>query len=61
MIYDGSGDLDRWHKRCRGVFATIETPQQKQATIVFLNGLWGVANTYVDEYPLEEIVTCTFE
>ena len=48
MTYDGTGDLDRWHKRCRGVFATIETPVAKQATIAFLNGLRGVAHTYVD-------------
>ena len=61
MTYDGSGDLDRWQKRCRGVFATIETPPQKQATIAFLNGLRGVAHTYVDDYSLEEIMTWTFD
>ena len=61
MTYDGTGDLDRWHKRCRGVFATIETPVAKQATIAFLNGLRGVAHTYVDEYPLEEIMSWSFE
>ena len=61
MMYDSSGDLDGWQKRCRGVFATIQTPPQKQATIAFLNGLRGVAHTYVDEYPLDEIMTWTFE
>jgi len=61
MTYDGTGDLDRWHKRCRGVFATIETPLAKQATIAFLNGLRGVAHTYVDEYPLEEIMNWSFD
>ena len=42
-------------------FATIETPAAKQATIAFLNGLRGVAHTYVDEYPLEEIMNWPFD
>ena len=61
MTYDSTRDLDSWHKRCRGVFATIETPPAKQATIAFLNGLRGVAQTYVDEYPLEEIMNWSFD
>ena len=59
--YDGSGSLDQWQKRCRGVFATINTPPAKQATIPFLNGLRGVAHTFVDECTLEEIMTWLFD
>lgn len=42
MTYDGTGDLDQWQKRCRGVFAILKTPLAMRATIAFLTALRGV-------------------
>ena len=45
----------------RGCSPFWATPPEKQAAGIFLNSLKGVALTHIDEWPLREIQTWSFD
>ena len=58
--YDGTGDIDKWKKRCEAVFTVLGTPAEKQSAVIFLNSLKWVALTHIDEWPMAEINSWPF-
>lgn len=59
--YDGTGDLDEWHKRTALLFLSLGTPPRQQVLSCYLNALKGSAYTHVDTFSVQEITSWSLD